>query len=146
MQNVMRIAASVAVASVILTAVPAAAQFYGPPPPGTISFTDAQVINREAGADGSLFNAPVRDLNGVTIGYFRRIEVHDGSQPVGIVTLKDYMRTVAVPLERLRFYQPAYQPGRAVLTDMSWLEMNYLPSGRRPTESPYYPFGRPATG
>jgi hypothetical protein len=122
--------------------VPAAAQFYGPPPPGTIRFNDAQVINREAGADGGLFNAPVRDPNGTVLGYFRRIEVHDGNQPVGVVTLKDYNRTVAVPLERLRFYQP----GREVLTDMSWLEMNYIPSGRRPTESPYYPFGRPATG
>jgi hypothetical protein len=75
------------------------------------------------------------------VGYFRRIEVHDG-RPMGIVTLKDAERTVAIPLERLRFY-PA---GRMVVTDLNWFQVNTIPSGIRYKDSPGYPFGLPPVG
>ena len=149
-------AGSLAAAWALLGAAPASAQYQNQPPyppstqfqyplpPRTITFDQAMPlaaatpVNLESG----LFKAPVRVLpTGSTVGYFRRIEVHDG-RPMGIVTLKDAERTVAIPLERLRF-NPA---GRDVLTDLNWFQINTIPSGIRYKDSPGYPFGLPRVG
>jgi len=92
-------------------------------------------------SESGLFKATVRIQTGSAVGSFRRIEVHDG-RPMGIVTLKDAERTVAIPLERLRF-NPA---SREVVTDLNWSQLNTIPSGIRYKDSPGYPFGIPPVG
>jgi hypothetical protein len=118
------VAASVAVAW--LFSAPAFGQYvYGQPP---IAFDQAQPIDPGAppvNPDNPLDKPPVITPIGTIVGNFLRTEIHDGVRPVGIVTLKDPQRTIAMPLERLRF-DPATG---AILTDMSWTEVHLIPSG-----------------
>ncbi len=122
---------------------PPPTQFQYPPPPGTITFDQAMPLagTTPVTSESGLFKAPVRIPTGSTVGYLRRIEVHEG-RPMGIVSLKDAGRTVAIPLERLRF-NPA---GHEVVTDLNWFQVNTIPSGIRYKDSPGYPFGLPPVG
>jgi hypothetical protein len=131
---------SVAVA--LLFSAPASAQYvYGPPP---IAFNQAQPIvpGMPLVPPDDLFNKPpVRTPLGSIVGNFLRTEIHDGERPVGIVTLKEN-KTVAVPLEHLRFYPATGE----VLTDLTWQEIATIPSGIRLRDSRCYPFGCPTAG
>jgi hypothetical protein len=120
------VAGSVAIAW-LLSVAPALGGLDGPPPGWTYTFAQAQPIGTGTAviADNGLRRAPVRTPLGSTAGHFVRIEMRDGQRAVGVVTLRDSNKTVAIPLERLRF-NPT---GREVLTDMSWMEMNTMPSG-----------------
>jgi hypothetical protein len=120
------VAGSVAVAW-LLSGASAFGQLQGPPPGWTFTFAQGQPIggNTPVTEDNGLFKAPVRTPLGSSAGYFVRIEMRNGERPVGIVTLNDRYRTVAIPLERLRF-NPA---GREVLTDMNWMQVVTMPSG-----------------
>jgi hypothetical protein len=136
------IAGTVITCGFLTAAVPALGQYiYNPPPP--VPFTQGQPLtgSTPVPTDGPLYKAPVVSPTGTVLGNFLRIEVHDGERSMGIVTLRDPYRTVAVPLERLRL-DPA---GGAVLTDLSWDQIHTIPSGIRDRGSPYYPFGRPAS-
>jgi hypothetical protein len=128
-----------AVVGLMLSSTPASAQLLNPPPLWTFNFGQAQPIDGNAAVPDGMLNTPVRTPLGSTVGYLVRIEKQDGDIPVGIVTLNVTNRTVAIPIERLR-YNPAR---REVLTDMSWQEVNVIPSGIREKGSPYYRFGRP---
>ncbi len=116
------VAGSVAV--VWLFSAPASAQYaYGPPP---IAFDQAQPLDpTPASPADPLYKPPVRTPIGAIAGNFLRIEIHDGNRPMGIVTLKDANRTVAVPLQHLRIDPPTGE----ILTDLSWNELNSIPSG-----------------
>jgi hypothetical protein len=122
----------------MLSSAAAMAQLHTPPPLWTFNFNQAQPIDGNAPVPFER-SMPVRTPLGSIVGYLRRIETHDGDVPVGIVTLTDANRTIAIPIERLR-YNPAR---REVLTDMSWREVNVISSGIRDRDSPYYRFGRP---
>jgi hypothetical protein len=128
------------VAVMCLLSAPAFAQYVYSVPP--IPFAQAQPITGSTPVDiGDPFYKPVvRTPTGAVVGVFLRAELHDGQRPVGIVTLKDYNKTVAVPLERLRF-NPA---GREVLTDLSWEQVATMPSGVRLRDSRCYPYGCPS--
>jgi hypothetical protein len=89
-------------------------------------------------AERMLVNVPVRTPSGSKVVNFQRIEIKRRNAH-GVGTAETY-RTVAIPLDRLRF-NPA---GREVLTNMSWLEANTaVPSVRRAKGSRWYPYGRP---
>lgn len=135
------VAGSVTVACLLLGIGPAFAGLQGPPYGWAFNFDQAKLIGENAPvtAASGLANAPVRTALGSTIAHFIRIEIQD-EMPMGIITLDDVHRTVAVPLDRLRFNPER----REILTDMSWHEVAILPSGRRSKESPWYPYGRPA--
>jgi hypothetical protein len=137
------IAGSVTVACLLSGAGPALGGLQNPPLGWTFTFAQARSIggNTAVTSESGLANAPVRTPRGYTVGHFVRIEIQDGDTPMGIVTLNEAYRTVAIPLDRLRF-NPA---GREVLTDMSWLDANTaVPSGRRAKGSRWYAYGRPA--
>jgi hypothetical protein len=105
---------------------PAFGQLHNPPLGWTFKFGGAQPIdgNTPAATSNGLINAPVRTPLGSTAGYFLRIEARENEGAMGIVTLSQQARTVAIPLERLRF-NPA---GREVLTDMSWMQVSTMSS------------------
>ena len=132
---------SMSVAWLVLGSGPAFAGLQGPPWGWAFTFDTARVIgeNTPVTAESGLANAPVRTPGGTTIAHFVRIEIQDGEMPMGIITLDEVHKTVAVPLERFRF-NPAREE---VLTDLSWHEAILIPSGRRPKDSPWYPYGRP---
>jgi hypothetical protein len=134
------IAGIMTVACLLLDAGPALA-ITDPPRGWTFNFAQARPIgeNRTVSAERGLVNVPVRTPSGSKVGNFQRIEIQDGETPMGIVTMNETYRTVAIPLDRLRF-NPR---GREVLTDMSWLEVNMIPSGIRPKGSRWHPYGRP---
>jgi hypothetical protein len=135
------VAGSVAVA--LLFSAPASAQYVYAPP--SITFAQAQPIvpGMPLVPPDDPFNKPaVITPFGTVVANFLRTEVHDGAQPVGVVTLKDFNKTVSVPLEHLRF-----DPARAVvLTDLTWQEIATIPSGVRLRDSRCYPFGCPTPG
>ena len=135
------IAGIVAVAWLLSGAGPAFAGFQNPPYGWAFTFDQAKVIgeNTPVTARSGLSNAPVRTSGGTTIAHFVRIEIQDGDMPMGIITLDEAHKTIAVPLERFRF-NPAREE---VLTDLSWHEAILIPSGRRPKGSSWYPYGRP---
>jgi len=141
-----KVMAGVAVACLLSGIVPALGQvqFQNPPPPGTITFdkTSPFSASQPLNSDLRLFKAPVKSPTGSTVARFLRVEMHDGETPVGIVNVTDANRTIAVPLERLRF-NPA---GGEVFTDMSWHEINSISPGIREKSSRWYPFGRPPPG
>jgi len=134
------IVGSVTVAYLLSGAGPAFGRLQNPPLGWTFTFAQAQPIagNRAVTAEGGLVNAPVRTPRGSTVGHFLRVEIQDDETPMGIVTLNEVYRTVAIPLNRLRF-NPA---GREVLTDMSWQEVNIITPGRRPKGNRWYPYGK----
>jgi hypothetical protein len=134
-------AGSVTVVCLLSVAGPAFAGLQNPPYGWTFTFDQAKLIgaNIPVTAESGLANAPVRDARGSIIAHFVRIEIQDDVMPMGIITIEDVNRTVAVPLDRFRF-DPTRQE---VLIDMSWHEVNMLPSGRRAKGSPWYAFGRP---
>jgi hypothetical protein len=123
---VFSVAGSVAVVS-LFSATLAFGQLRGPPPGWSFAFAQSQPIGGATPVtdDNGLLRAPVRSPLGSTLGYFVRVEMRDSVGPVGIITLTVPNRTVAIPLERLRF-NPAR---REVLTEMSWMEVATMPSG-----------------
>ena len=120
---------------------PAFAGFHNPPYGWSFTFDTAKAIGENTPVTGKngLANAPVRIASGTTIAHFVRVEIQDDEMAMGIITLDELHRTIAVPLERFRF-NPAREE---VLTDLSWQEAVMIPSGRRPKDSPWYPYGRP---
>jgi hypothetical protein len=125
------VAGSVAVGSLFFTTV-AFGQLHSPPPGWTFTFAQSQPIGASTPVtdDNGLLRATVRSPLGSRLGRFLRIEMRDDG-PVGIVTLFVPSRTVAIPLEYLRF-NPAK---REVVTERNWLEVSTMPSG--PLDSQY---------
>jgi hypothetical protein len=105
-----------------------------PPPP---SYPDvAEVDGWPADANGlwtldrfsdpsnQLFNVRVEDINGFTVGRFRRVEDRDNGDQVAVITLRS-MRTISLLDEDVR-----YDPDRAVLvTVMTIDDIDVIPSG-----------------
>jgi hypothetical protein len=125
------------VAIVCLFSASAWGQYVYPAP--TIRFQQAQPIagSTPVPMGDPLYKPAVRTPIGTVVGNFLRAELHDGERPVGIVTLKDFNKTVAIPLEHLRF-DPV---SRQVLTDLTWNEVATMPSGIRLRDSRCYPYG-----
>lgn len=71
-----------------------------------------------------LFNLPVLDSAGLTVGHFRRIETKDPGDLVVVITLNS-RRTISVLTEHVRF-DPS---GRAIIADLTGREMDLIPSG-----------------
>ena len=71
-----------------------------------------------------LFNLPVLDSAGLTVGHFRRIETKDPGDLVAVITLNS-RRTISVVTEHVRF-DPG---GRTIIADMTGREMDLIPSG-----------------
>jgi hypothetical protein len=71
-----------------------------------------------------LFNLPVLDSAGLTVGHFRRIETKDPGDLVAVITLNS-RRTISVLTEHVRF-DPG---GRTVIADLTGREMDLIPSG-----------------
>jgi hypothetical protein len=117
-----RIAGSLAVAC--LAYAPASAQYVYAPPP--IAFERAQPLDpAPASPADPFYKPPVRTPVGAIAGNFLRIEVHDGRRPMGIMTLKNVNKTIAVPLEHLRIDTATGE----ILTDLTWNELVSIPSG-----------------
>ena len=72
-----------------------------------------------------LFNLPVLDSAGLTVGHFRRIETKDPGDLVAVITLNGSRRTISVVTEHVRF-DPG---GRTIIADMTGREMDLIPSG-----------------
>jgi hypothetical protein len=71
-----------------------------------------------------LFNLPVLDSAGLTVGHFRRIETKDPGDLVAVITLNS-RRTISVVTEHVRF-----DPGRrTIIADLTGREMDLIPSG-----------------
>jgi hypothetical protein len=119
------VAVSVAVAS-LFSASLAFGQLHSPPSGWAFTFAQSQPIGAATPVtdENGLLRATVRSPLGSRLGRFLRIEMRDNGA-VGIVTLFVPVRTVAIPLEHLRF-NPAK---REVLTEMNWFEVNTMPSG-----------------
>jgi hypothetical protein len=81
----------------------------------------------EAVADPNyeLFNLPVLDSAGLTVGHFRRIETKDPGDLVAVITLNGSRRTISVLTEHVRF-DPG---GRTIIADLTGREMDLIPSG-----------------
>jgi hypothetical protein len=71
-----------------------------------------------------LFNLPVLDSAGLTVGHFRRIETKDPGDLVAVITLNS-RRTISVVTEHVRF-DPG---GRTIIADLTGREMDLIPSG-----------------
>jgi hypothetical protein len=71
-----------------------------------------------------LFNLPVLDSAGLTVGHFRRIETKDPGDLVAVITLNS-RRTISVLTEHVRF-DPG---GRTIIADLTGREMDRIPSG-----------------
>ena len=77
-----------------------------------------------ADANYQLFNLPVLDSAGLTVGHFRRIETKDPGDLVAVITLNS-RRTISVVTEHVRF-----DPGqRTIIADLTGREMDLIPSG-----------------
>jgi hypothetical protein len=71
-----------------------------------------------------LFNMPVVDSAGVSVGHFRRIEVKQPGDLVAVVTLNS-RRTISVLTDHVRF-----DPGRrTIIADLTARELDLIPSG-----------------
>jgi hypothetical protein len=71
-----------------------------------------------------LFNLPVLDSAGLTVGHFRRIETKEPGDLVAVITLNS-RRTISVLTDHVRF-----DPGaRTVIADLTGREMDLIPSG-----------------
>ena len=140
-ESAARLVASISAACLLFGAGSAFAGLQGPPYGWAFTFDRAKIIgeNTPVTAANGLANAPVRTSRGSMIAHFVRIEIQDDAMPMGIISLDDVHRTIAVPLDRFRF-NPERQE---ILTDVSWQEAMLIPSGRRPKGTPWYPYGRP---
>ena len=78
-----------------------------------------------ADANYALFNIPVLDSAGLTVGHFRRIETKQPGDLVAVITLNGSRRTISVLTEHVRF-----DPGqRMIIADLTGREMDLIPSG-----------------
>ena len=81
-------------------------------------------VENVADPNYELFNLPVLDSAGLTVGHFRRIETKDPGDLVAVITLNS-RRTISVLTEHVRF-DPG---GRTVIADLTGREMDLIPSG-----------------
>jgi hypothetical protein len=78
-----------------------------------------------ADVNDQLFNIPVLDSAGLTVGHFRRIETKQPGDLVAVITLNGSRRTISVLTEHVRF-----DPGqRMIIADLTGREMDLIPSG-----------------
>lgn len=80
---------------------------YDPPlaaddPPGQLV-----PLDRFANPSDELFNTPVVDADGFSVGHFRRVETRDDGAVMAVITL-NAMRTISVPVQEI-FFDPANQ-------------------------------------
>jgi hypothetical protein len=81
-------------------------------------------VENVADPNYELFNLPVLDSAGLTVGHFRRIETKDPGDLVAVITLNS-RRTISVLTEHVRF-----DPGRrTIIADLTGREMDSIPSG-----------------
>jgi len=72
-----------------------------------------------------LFNMPVLDSAGLTVGHFRRIETKAPGDLVAVVTLDGSRRTISMLTEHVRF-DPSR---RTIIADLTAREIDLIPSG-----------------
>jgi hypothetical protein len=82
-------------------------------------------VENVADPNYELFNLPVVDSQGLTVGHFRRIETKDPGDLVAVITLDGSRRTISVLTEHVRF-DPSR---RTIIADLTGREMDLIPSG-----------------
>jgi hypothetical protein len=87
--------------------------------PPLMRVEDVRDVNYE------LFNIPVLDSAGLTVGHFRRIETKQPGDLVAVITLNGSRRTISVLTEHVRF-DPSQ---RMIIADLTGREMDLIPSG-----------------
>jgi hypothetical protein len=73
----------------------------------------------------AFFNVPVLDMQGLTVGHFRRIETKDPGALVAVVTLNGQRRTISMATEHVRLDLDR----RFVIADLTGREIALIPSG-----------------
>ncbi len=82
-------------------------------------------IDRVTDPNHDLFNAPVLDAAGLTVGRFRRVEIKEPGYPAAVITLNNVNRTISMPVEHFRF-----DPNTGVvIADMPANLIYSIPSG-----------------
>jgi hypothetical protein len=97
-----------------------------PPLPVARSLDTARLwtLDRFNDPDYELYNVPVVDVDGFTVGHFRRVETRDNGERMAILTLNS-QRTVALPAEEV-FYDPDMA---LVVANLTSYEIDRTPSG-----------------
>lgn len=75
--------------------------------------------------NNELFNAPVLDSAGLTVGHFRRIEFQQDGDVVAVVTLRGSRRTISLLTEHVR----ADPDRRTLIADLTARQIDRIPSG-----------------
>jgi hypothetical protein len=95
-----------------------------PVPPARRGYDALWRLDRVADGSDRLFNMRVEDINGFTVGRFRRMEIRNDGERVAVVTLRG-MRTVSLFDDHIR-----YDPNREILvTALTIDDIDYIPSG-----------------
>jgi hypothetical protein len=81
-------------------------------------------LDHFADPNSELYNSPVVDVDGFTVGHFRRIEPRDSGARVAVITLTS-QRTISLPIEEI-FYDPAMS---VVVARLTTYEIDRTPSG-----------------
>ena len=85
---------------------------------------DLWTLDRFSDPNDELYNAPVVDVDGFSVGHFRRIETRESGERMVVITLKS-LRTISLPIEVI-FYDPAMA---AVVAQLTNYEIDRTPSG-----------------
>jgi len=99
-----------------------------PPPPSGVTSTSVPSglwsLDRFSNPSVELYNMPVVDADGITVGHFRRAETRDNGERMAVVTLNS-MRTIA-----LRWDDVFYDPDMAVvISELTSSQIDRIPSG-----------------
>lgn len=99
-----------------------------PPPPARVTAAPVPSglwsLDRFNNPNSELYNMPVVDADGITVGHFRRAETRDNGERMAVVTLNS-MRTVA-----LRWDDVFYDPDMAVVVaELTSRQIDRIPSG-----------------
>ena len=82
-------------------------------------------LDRFEDPNTELYNAPVVDIDGYSVGHFRRLEVRDNGDVMAVITL-NAQRTISVPVEDV-----AFDPGmQVVVSDLTVNDFDVIPSGQ----------------
>jgi hypothetical protein len=85
---------------------------------------DLWTLDRFSDPNTELYNVPVVDIDGFSVGHFRRIEMRQSGERMVVITLNG-LRTISLPIEDI-FYDPAMSVVVAQLTNY---EIDRTPSG-----------------
>jgi hypothetical protein len=106
---------------------PSANDVYPPeasPPAAYTDTADLWTLDHFTDPNYELYNMPVVDVDGFTVGHFRRIETRDNGDRMAVVTLNS-MRTVSLPMQDMY-----YDPNMAVVVaELTSDQIDRTPSG-----------------